>query len=580
MMKKRQRSTIPIEAEQSGKPNKRQKKIILNTDNLTSPSSSSDHSAKSDEKYNSGHKHSHKHSHSSHSSYSSYSNQSSNNSENEINEQNNGEKKEKIIIQIKNTNVKKKKEKLIIQIKNDKRKKGTSTSPNSASVEGQNEPESSKKLSSPKNEKTILVLSPNEDKTEKEKSRKEKKNNEEYKNDNKDAINKKKFNETKKEISVESKKEAILKIIKNSATSENQEGKKKNTTFSLKHDKKNLESNENEEDLQSPTKKSNSIKKATEEENKEVEQNNNEEVEPEPERQKPRGRPPKLGRKKVKKESVDPEVKEVSKIEENKETNQIVSAESKDIISNAGSTSTVEKSENKILGDKEIKAEPEPEVKKHRGRPKKNKHPNVINHMNPRSHAALLQRRHEEEETTEEMILEEEISDPKGDEKVDIDGVLQNGRKYNIRTFILPHRSKTRIYMFILDAAKQIGYKDSYLFLTRYPGVKRLWTNEEDRNYLCDNGIMNNLLRNRSSGICTARNIFQQLGHHIIFNGRPIEDDYYVSNPNHNEEYHIHPDDNASGIETDDTRDDEMSFRSQTPLYMGSPFVSHYTPGA
>jgi len=50
-----------------------------------------------------------------------------------------------------------------------------------------------------------------------------------------------------------------------------------------------------------------------------------------------------------------------------------------------------------------------------------------MTHLNPRSHAALLQRRHEEEETTEEMILEEEISDPKGDEKVDIDGVLQDG---------------------------------------------------------------------------------------------------------------------------------------------------------
>lgn len=137
--------------------------------------------------------------------------------------------------------------------------------------------------------------------------------------------------------------------------------------------------------------------------------------------------------------------------------------------------------------------------------------------------------------------------------------------------------------MFTLDAAKQIGYKDSYLFLTRYPGVKRLWTNEEDRNYLCDNGIMSNLLRNRSSGICTARNIFQQLGHEIVFNGRPIEDDYYVSNPNHNEEYHIHGnhDEIASGMETDDSKDEEMSLRSQTPLYMGSPLLNtHYTPGS
>jgi len=138
--------------------------------------------------------------------------------------------------------------------------------------------------------------------------------------------------------------------------------------------------------------------------------------------------------------------------------------------------------------------------------------------------------------------------------------------------------------MFTLDAAKQIGYKDSYLFLTRYPGVKRLWTNEEDRNYLCDNGIMNNLMRNRSCGMCTARNIFQQLGHHIIFNGRPIQDDYYVSNPNH--EYHVHGnDDTVSGMETDDTKDEEMSFRSQTPQFMGSPLINasvhpHYTPGS
>ena len=35
---------------------------------------------------------------------------------------------------------------------------------------------------------------------------------------------------------------------------------------------------------------------------------------------------------------------------------------------------------------------------------------------------------------TEEMILEEEISDPKGDEKVDIDGVLKDGI-YNFYIF-------------------------------------------------------------------------------------------------------------------------------------------------
>jgi hypothetical protein len=570
-MKKRQRSAIPAEIESISKPSKRQKKIILNTDNLTSPSSTADHSAKGDDRYNTNHKHTHKHSHSysSHSSYSGHTS-SSHSSENENDDSSNGEKKEKIIIQIKNTNVKKKKEKFIIQIKNDKRKKGTS--PNSATVnsEIQNDFDSNKKQSSPKKEKKILVLSP-----DKEKSKKEKKNNEDNKNDNGKEItgkNKKKHSENKKDISVESKKEAILKIINNSATSNNpesQEGKKKNDSTSKQHNKKNIEDNEI---LLSPIKKG-SLNKDNDIEN---------------EKPKPRGRPPKSIKKKMKKESIDSktmnESKDESKTTEVYETEQSITTEQKETPSNIDSISSIDKSDN-IPQDKEIKIESETEAKKHRGRPKKGRNSNITHHhhINPRSHLALAQRRHEEEEMTEEMILEEEISDPKGDEKVDIDGVLKDGRKYNVRTFILPHRSPTRIYMFTLDAAKQIGYKDSYLFLTKYPGVRRLWTNQDDRNYLCDNGIMNNLLRNRSSGICTARNIFQQLGHDIIFNGRPIIDDYYVSNPNHNDKYHIHTnhDDIASGMETDDTKDEEMSSTSQTPHYMGSTLAnSHYTQGS
>jgi len=485
-------------------------------------------------------------------------------------------KKEKIIIQIKNTNIKKKKEKFIIQIKNDKRKKNSTSTPNSASINSdvQSDFDSNKKISSPKKEKKIHVLSLP---PEREKSKEEKKNNEDNKNDNSKEVNiknKKKHGESKKDISVESKKEAILKIINNSATSNNPENqeeiKKNNSSSSKQQDKRNVE---NEALLSNPTKKDSPNK------NGEIEH----------EKQKPRGRPPKSGKKKIKKESIESkttdENKDNSKINDNNdnnETEKTTITEQKETTSNVNSMSTVDNS-NKILQDKEIRAEPETEVKKHRGRPKKGRSSSSVHYINPRSHSVISQRRHEEEEMTEEMILEEEVSDPKGDEKVDIDGVLKDGRKYNVRTFILPHRSPTRIYMFTLDAAKQIGYKDSYLFLTKYPGVKRLWTNDEDRNYLCDKGILNNLLRNRSSGICTARNIFQQLGHEIIFNGRPIEDDYYVSNPNHNEEYHIHTnhDDTNSGMETDDTKDDEMSLRSQTPLYMGSPLVnSHYTQGS
>jgi len=140
-MKKRQRSTIPIELDSSNKSSKRQKKIILNTDNLTSPNSSTDHSSKSEDKHSSSHKHSHKHNHN-HSH--SHSGSSHSNSENENDDSTNGEKKEKIIIQIKNTNVKKKKEKFIIQIKNDKRKKGSSA-PNSASADGPIDLENNKK---------------------------------------------------------------------------------------------------------------------------------------------------------------------------------------------------------------------------------------------------------------------------------------------------------------------------------------------------------------------------------------------------------------------------------------------------
>jgi len=406
MMKKRQRTNIPTEVDSNGKPNKRQKKIILNTDNLTSPSSVIDHSAKSDDKYSNNHKHLHKHSHNSHSSHGS---QSGHSSDNENEDSSNGEKKEKIIIQIKNTNVKKKKEKLIIQIKNDKRKKSSASAPNSASINSdvQNDFESNKKQISPKKEKKILILSPVLDKTEKEKNKKEKKSNDDNKNDSNKELNsksKKKYSDNKKDNSVESKKEAILKIINNSATSnklESQEGKRKNNSFSKQHDKKNIEGDEI-----SPSQ----AKKDVSYKDSEIEH----------EKQKPRGRPPKSGKKKVKKESVENKIvdddKTDSKVDENNDIEQSVVVDQKETPTNVNSLPTADNSE-KILQDKEIKAEPETEVKKHRGRPKKSRNSNSFHHLNPRSHSTLAQRRHEEEEMTEEMILEEEISDPKGDEK-------------------------------------------------------------------------------------------------------------------------------------------------------------------
>lgn len=60
-----------------------------------------------------------------------------------------------------------------------------------------------------------------------------------------------------------------------------------------------------------------------------------------------------------------------------------------------------------------------------------------------------------------EDLQPEHDFDARGDRKVDADGALLTGKTYLFATFTLP-RHPTQLYAFSLDAAKALGFRDTY----------------------------------------------------------------------------------------------------------------------
>ncbi|KAI9340052.1 chromatin remodelling complex Rsc7/Swp82 subunit-domain-containing protein [Zopfochytrium polystomum] len=119
-------------------------------------------------------------------------------------------------------------------------------------------------------------------------------------------------------------------------------------------------------------------------------------------------------------------------------------------------------------------------------------------------------------------------SDPLGDEKINSDGTLRGGRRYQIRTFTLP-RYPNRLYMLTMDLSKCLGFRDSYLFYLRNPELKRINATAADKESLLERNLLAPVLKGRPLGIMTARSAFKLFGHAVIFGGRPVRDDYYCT---------------------------------------------------
>ncbi|CAG8562890.1 15589_t:CDS:2 [Acaulospora morrowiae] len=136
----------------------------------------------------------------------------------------------------------------------------------------------------------------------------------------------------------------------------------------------------------------------------------------------------------------------------------------------------------------------------------------------------------------EEAAEEVEVLDEKGEQKITKDGELLGGRKYRVPVFQLESRGNT-IFMCSMEPAKCLGFRDSYLFFSKNPSLKRIAATDQEREWLVANGYLPTNFRNRAITLVSARSIFKLFGHRIVLGGKRRKDDYFESNINYDESH-------------------------------------------
>lgn len=126
-------------------------------------------------------------------------------------------------------------------------------------------------------------------------------------------------------------------------------------------------------------------------------------------------------------------------------------------------------------------------------------------------------------------VVDDEVQlpeDPAGEQKVDKNGYLQDGREYRVRTFTIFGRGK-RLYMLSTEPARCIGFRDSYLFFQKHKYLYKIIIDEDEKRDLIDRDLMPNSYKGRQIGVVTARSVFREFGAKIVIGGRKITDDYH-----------------------------------------------------
>ncbi|CAG8438094.1 11239_t:CDS:2 [Acaulospora colombiana] len=134
----------------------------------------------------------------------------------------------------------------------------------------------------------------------------------------------------------------------------------------------------------------------------------------------------------------------------------------------------------------------------------------------------------------EEAAEEVEVLDEKGEQKITKDGELLGGRKYRVPVFRLDSRGQT-VFMCSMEPAKCLGFRDSYLFFSKNPSLKRIAATDQEREWLVANGYLPTNFRNRAITLVSARSIFKLFGHKIVLGGKRRRDDYFESITNYDE---------------------------------------------
>ncbi|KIM64176.1 hypothetical protein SCLCIDRAFT_116051 [Scleroderma citrinum Foug A] len=117
--------------------------------------------------------------------------------------------------------------------------------------------------------------------------------------------------------------------------------------------------------------------------------------------------------------------------------------------------------------------------------------------------------------------------DEKGDQKIDIDGILQGGRRFKCSTFVLPSRHPTRHYMLAIDAARSSGFRDSLYYFRKNALALKLSASQPEKELLIQAGKLGAHLKTRSVTLVTARSAYKLHGSKMIIDGCWVTDDYY-----------------------------------------------------
>jgi chromatin structure-remodeling complex protein RSC7 len=116
--------------------------------------------------------------------------------------------------------------------------------------------------------------------------------------------------------------------------------------------------------------------------------------------------------------------------------------------------------------------------------------------------------------------------DIKGDRKISALGVLQNGRRFRVKTFNVPGRGD-RLYAISTDVARLVGYRDSYFLFQRHTSLFRVVCDEPSKMKLINDELLPVSFKTRAAYLITARSAYKEFGSKMIIDGRQVTDDYY-----------------------------------------------------
>lgn len=129
------------------------------------------------------------------------------------------------------------------------------------------------------------------------------------------------------------------------------------------------------------------------------------------------------------------------------------------------------------------------------------------------------------------LVVNEEYDlpvDEEGERKITKDGDLLDGRKFLVRTFKLMGKGETK-FMSATEAARAIGFKDSYLFFQYHPNLYKIIVSQEQKNALIEAGVLPHSFKSRQIALVTARSVFREFGASSVVGGKNITDDYYAT---------------------------------------------------